>query len=67
MNAADLIEQVKALPARERNEFAALYDQLEARTLTGSDIPESFWKGLRQADEGQLTDLRMEDFEEPPQ
>lgn len=43
MSATELIEQLKALPAREREAFARLFHELETPTVpaTGNGVPGS--------------------------
>ena len=61
MTAQKLIEEFKTLPNQERSKVRQFFHELEM-----AEIPESFWAGLREADEGQTMELREEHFDNPP-
>ena len=61
MTAQKIIEEFKTLPGEERSKVRQFFHELEA-----AEIPESFWRGLREADEGKAMELREEHFDNPP-
>lgn len=61
MSAQEIIEEFKSLPDEERFKVKEFFHQLEA-----SEIPDSFWRGLQETDEGKTTELREEHFDNPP-
>ena len=61
MTAQKLIEEFKTLPGEERSKVRQFFHELET-----AEIPESFWLGLREADEGRTMELREEHFDNPP-
>ena len=61
MTAKAIIEEFKTLPAEERSKVQKFFHELEA-----SEIPDSFWRGLQEADEGKTMELREEHFDNPP-
>ena len=61
MTAQTIIDEFKALPDVERNKGRQFFHELET-----TEIPESFWRGLREADEGNVFELREEHFDNPP-
>ena len=61
MTAQKLIEEFKTLSGEERNRVRRFFHELET-----AEIPESFWRGLQEADEGKVSELRDEHFDHPP-
>jgi hypothetical protein len=61
MSAQEIINEFKSLPEAERGKVKKFFHELEA-----SEIPESFWRGLQEADEGRTMELREEHFDNPP-
>ena len=61
MTAQKIIEEFKTLPGEERSKVRQFFHELET-----AEIPESFWRGLREADEGKALELREEHFDNPP-
>ena len=61
MTAQKFIEEFKTLSGDERNKVRQYFHELET-----AEIPESFWRGLREADEGKTLKLREEHFDRPP-
>ena len=61
MSAQEIIKEFKALPNEDRSKVQIFFHELEA-----SEIPDSFWRGLQEADEGKAMELREEHFDNPP-
>ncbi len=61
MTAETIIEEFKTLPVEERSKVQKFFHELEA-----AEIPESFWRGLQEADEGKTIELREDHFDNPP-
>ena len=61
MSAQEIINEFKSLPDEERGKVKKFFHELEA-----SEIPDSFWRGLQEADEGKTMELREEHFDNPP-
>lgn len=61
MSATEIIEQIKALPLKERaivTKFVVEHDD--------SWVPEDFKQGMKDFEEGRLVDLETALFETPP-
>jgi predicted transcriptional regulator len=61
MSAAEVIEQIKELPANERAQVAKFVMEQD-----GSWVPESFKEGMKAAEEGRFVDMETALFETPP-
>ena len=61
MTAQKIIEEFKTLPGEERSKVRQFFHELET-----AEIPESFWRGLQEADVGKAFELREEYFDNPP-
>lgn len=61
MSVQELIKEFKALPSEDRSKVQKFFYELES-----SQIPDSFWRGLQEADEGKVMELREEHFDNPP-
>jgi hypothetical protein len=77
MSVAELAKELAALPPAERAEVlrAACHDldpqsrqavERMLRRLENQDVPEDFWEGLEEAEDGKATDVRDEHFKQPP-
>jgi hypothetical protein len=81
VTAAEIIKEIKALPrdeqrrvlaeaieevsAHERKAIAKLLQRVQRR-LENPDVPEEFWQGLEEAEDGKALEMRDEHFERPP-
>ena len=61
MTAQTIIDEFKTLPDVERSKVRQFFHDLET-----AEIPESFWRGLLEADEGKVLELRGAHFDNPP-
>ena len=61
MSAAEVIEQIKELPANERAQVAKFVMELD-----DSWVPESFKEGMKAAEEGRFVDMETALHETPP-
>ena len=61
MSATDIIEQFKALPASERAQVAKFVVEHD-----DSWVPESFKRGMADAEAGRFADMETALFETPP-
>jgi hypothetical protein len=77
MSVAELAKELAALPLAKRAEVlrAACHDldqpsrqavERMLRRLENQDVPEDFWEGLEEAEDGKATDVRDEHFKRPP-
>lgn len=77
MSAAEVIAQIEALPEAERVEVATeTIRRLEPldlkiveralRRLQHPEIPQSFWEGMEDVEDGRVVDMETALFEEPP-
>ena len=77
MSTAQLAKELAALSQAERIEVlrAAAHDldpqsrkvvERMLRRLENPDVPEDFWEGLEEAEDGKALDVRDEHFERPP-
>ncbi|MSU62721.1 MAG: hypothetical protein EXS31_10045 [Pedosphaera sp.] len=77
MSKTELAKELAALPVAERAEVlrAACHD-LDSQSrvaverllhrLENLDVPEDFWEGLEEAEDGKALDVKDEHFERPP-
>ena len=61
MSAREIIEQIKALPPKDRAEVAKFVLEED-----DSFVPESFKEGMKAAAEGRFVDMEQALFETPP-
>jgi len=77
MSVTELAKELAALPRAKRAEVlrAACHDLDEQsrqaverllRRLENRDVPEDFWEGLEEAEDGKATDVQDEHFKQPP-
>ncbi len=77
MSTAKLTKELAALPEAERlrilrETLRELYPHSDKaierllRRLENPDVPEDFWEGLEQAEDGKALDVRDEHFSKPP-
>ena len=61
MTAEQIIEELKIMDSVDGLKIREFLD-----TVTESEIPPSFWQGLREADEGKAMEIKDEHFDNPP-
>ena len=61
MTASQVIAQIDSLPPQEREAVFHHVHELEAAM-----IPESFMRGMEEAERGELSEMRDEQFKSPP-
>jgi hypothetical protein len=77
MSTAELAKELAALPPEKRAEVlrAACHDldpqsrkavERVLRRLEEPDVPEDFWEGLEEAEDGQAIPMKDEHFQKPP-
>jgi hypothetical protein len=77
MSVTELAKELAALPLAERAEVlqAACHDldqqsrqamERLLRRLKSRDVPEDFWEGLEEAEDGKATDLQDDHFKHQP-
>ena len=77
MSVTEITQELAALPEAERlkalrTTLHQIYPQADTavarllRRLEHPDVPEEFWEGLEQAEDGKTLDVRDEHFERPP-
>jgi len=77
MSVMEITQELAALPEAERlkalrTALHRLYPKADTavdrllRRLEHPDVPEEFWEGLEQAEDGKAVEMRDEHFERPP-